>query len=129
MRTSSPYNSDLFKFKKAEDAFENAKFRNLAIENHLYIETWTLINYLTREFSAEDDIISMCFYDNIPIGMCIRMNYGLTMFYVKEEFRRMGIATKLLECFDRTKGQFAYHGINGSEIFFERVGLVMRENI
>jgi len=109
-------------------------FARKVLDNHLYVDGWCFENYLCKMIYENDTSfeICLCQCDNLPIGCSIITSDGLTGFFVAESYRRMGIATKLCAIM-RSYIQdnvylYAGHGIDGSEKFFDWVGLNLDYN-
>jgi ribosomal protein S18 acetylase RimI-like enzyme len=93
----------LLSYKIAIDSNEKILFAQLAIKNRLFVPGWylrkSLIDLMTSDNNTYYDI-ELCFYGNQPVGICIidyELFKDLTMFYVKPNYRRNGIGTKLLQ--------------------------------
>jgi hypothetical protein len=116
-------------FVVAKDNAEKSMFANLAMDNHLYINDWCFIDFLgiiESGYSSNFEI-GLCLSNGLPIGCSIITPAGHTGFFIEESYRRMGIATKLCEVMrgviDDKMYLYAGKGINGSEKFFDWVGL------
>ncbi|EKD22699.1 MAG: hypothetical protein ACD_84C00004G0001, partial [uncultured bacterium] len=82
----------------------------------------SLLNMDLRKFGGH---IIVAFAKGIPVGVI--MQYGIVMFYVKPEYRRNGIATKLykrLGAVSELSGTFSGEGVRGSLGFFKSISQV-----
>lgn len=117
-----------FQYLIAKTNYQKIKFAMDCMDNSLYVNGWGFIDWLSEiiEFDNRYEI-GICFCDNLPIGCSIINPDGHIGFFVKESYRRMGIATKLCECmrseFSENKYLYVALGIDGSDKFFEWVGL------
>ena len=106
----------------------------VAMKNKLYIDDWKFIEWLDmiidEELLAD---IGILFYDEIPIALSILLNQnddiwtkGHIGFFVKEEYRRQGIATLLSKEMLKNRNPDENIHASNSELsgsFFDEVGI------
>jgi len=109
-------------YKKPDTTEENDLFRKIAIDENLYVKGWSLVNFLNH-LDINSDLVVLAYEDKNPVGVCVVMGYGLTMFFVKDDYRGNGIASNFTKIIPKDENSFCLKGINGSEEFFKKSGL------
>ena len=103
------------------------QYSDIAIKNRLYVAGWTLRHSL--KYCEENDLIVLAFDDSKPIAVAHQNTKpGKCSFFVRKEFRRMGIGTELVNIIKKTSQKEVYSvwGMHGSEDFFKKCDLEMR---
>ena len=104
----------------------------IALEHNLYVsDNWCLKGILTRilnnDHTESQSRIWIAYRASKPVGIAVLSGFDSSlMFYVKNKYRRQGIASKLLieVELDRTIQQFKVSQGNKTSIkFFKRLGL------
>lgn len=112
---------------------------DIAIKNKLFVEGWGLIPQLERVRDGRKKGTVRIHYEkvylesdgfykpfDIPVAVLVIMPQPCApkqaMVFVKEEYRRKGIATKLLSRF-KPDNLFAQTGINGSRDFWSKMNI------
>ena len=104
----------------------------IALEHNLYVsDNWCLKGILTRilnnDHTESQSRIWIAYRASKPVGIAVLSGFDSSlMFYVKNKYRRQGIASKLLieVELDRTIQQFKVSQGNKTSIkFFKRFGL------
>jgi GNAT superfamily N-acetyltransferase len=112
---------------------------DIAIKNNLYVEGWGLILQLERIRNGRRKGVVRIHYEktvlmkdgkyqsyDIPVAVLLIVKQPCApkqaMVFVKEEYRRKGIATKMLARF-KPDNLFARTGVKGSHDFWSRMNI------
>lgn len=118
---------------------ENINLIKLALQENLYIEGWTLKNILVKFLETPSKQFYICLaLDNtvpensIPVGVVVCLFYGQMMFFVKKEFRRLGIGRELYKSVVQNvkkpiNGFYSERGTNESISFFDDMDICVME--
>ena len=97
---------------------------SLAITNRLFVNNWSLredLMWAVTDPTLYD--IKLEYRNKKPVGVALlHKTDGLVSLFVRKEWRRKGLGTKLLNRF-KGKVKKAGYGVVGSEKFFEKVGV------
>ena len=108
----------------------------LAIENGLYVNGWKLLDIFDEILSKNSNKFEICLAlnDSKPVGICLFLSYGHINFFVKEEFRRMGIGKNMYEEILKNVNQsidvneiYGEKGCDISKEFFNSINVVIME--
>lgn len=126
-------NKNSLSYTLAENDWQKWGLAGLAIRYKLFIDGWSLRSYLEEIRISDNHLdyeISMCFYDEKPIAVCVlERDSGMIMFFTRKLYRQNGVAKRLCEI---TRER--YNGdIFGSQYcreegigFFNKIGLEIR---
>lgn len=96
-----------------------------ALSCHLYIEGFGLKKYLERMVKYDMDNgtkICMCFDKGTPVAICLTDKGNEIETFVKEEYRRRGIGTKMVKQLSHPETKYN-SGLDGSVEFYKSLGL------
>lgn len=109
----------------------SAEGAELALKHHLYVHGWCLFLELRLMMAAENPngCIALCFVDDIPVAIAVITSYNQVMAFCKEEHRRKGYCTALVQRVDEAIGEpiYAQNGIDGSDIFWRSLAIDIEE--
>lgn len=115
------------RFVYANSMQDKESMAGIAIDTHLWVDDWSLVeclNEMSREPEQDQDII-LVYHGKNPIAVSVYIDRQV-QFFVKEEYRRKGIASKLAKTWlDRPDSSMLYagKGIKESLDFFREVGI------
>lgn len=106
----------------------------MALENKLYVETWSLKDEYEWILAKNPDrlthvSIGLAFVDDgehvdKPVAVVLLTSYGQAMAYCKPSFRRKGITSKIISRMrDKLEGAVVDEGIIGSDKFWMKNNL------
>ena len=112
------------------DSKQVVEAAEIALDNHLYVyKTWDMYKQLTDTIKTYKELeyfngcsISLAYWRGYPIGIAHMDITDSLMIYVKKEFRRMGIGSKLINSMVRNSKYKVTAGIGmkGSMEFWEK---------
>ena len=120
----------LLSYILAENDHQKWGLASLAIKYKLFIYGWSLMSYLEDIRISDNHLdyeISMCFYDEKPVAVCVlERDSGMIMFFTRKLYRQNGIAKTLYEITREKYNKNVFgsqycrdEGIN----FFNKIGL------
>lgn len=96
----------------------------LALSNRLFVNSWTLREDLMWAVEHPNQYtIKLEFVNKCPVGIALLdKRDGLVSIFVRKEYRRKGLGTKLINKLKNNIKKAGY-GIVGSDKFFNKVGI------
>ena len=120
-------NTKKITYKTAKSAQEKIDFAQIALDNGLYVYGWCLqevYSDMVQNFTNNNIEVVLAFWKDSAIACALRLPDGHTMFFVKDDFRRMGIGTQLCaEIRDLNMDIWGELGIPAGKHFFESLGM------
>ena len=113
---------------KSKDDQHAQELAKLAINHHLYIDGWTLINILQDVISHPTRFtIAMSLVNQIPVGICVMEDFTYVSTFVLPNFRRQGIGTNLFTTLHVDSMCECVIGEPQSRHLFEKFNVVIHE--
>ena len=117
----------MIEYKIATEMRETVEFSNIALQHRLYVIGWNLQIYLKKSSNGGKSFIVLAYENEIPIGIGhYYYENGLCNFFVRKEYRRRGIGSKLVQEVKKNSDKdklYAHFGISESKIFFEKMDI------
>ena len=115
------------KFVYANSMQDKESMAEIAIDAHLWVEDWNLVERLSKMSREPDDNqdIILVYHGKNPIAVSVYIDRHV-QFFVQEEYRRKGIASRLAKTWlDRPDSSMLYAGRGTKEslYFFWEVGI------